>query len=85
MAGKKQDVNLTESLAELNAIVGWFDEQENVDVEQGLEKVREAAKLIKDSKTRLAQIENEFKEIEKEMGKGGSDDTEDIDPDEINF
>lgn len=73
MAGKKQDVNLTESLAELNAIVGWFDEQENVDVEQGLEKVREAAKLIKDSKTRLAQIENEFKEIEKEMG---STDTE---------
>ncbi len=68
MAGKKQDVNLTESLAELNAIVGWFDEQENVDVEQGLEKVSEAAKLIKDSKTRLAQIENEFKEIEKEMG-----------------
>ncbi len=68
MAGKKQDVNLTESLAELNSIVEWFDEQENVDVEQGLEKVREAAKLIKDSKTRLAQIENEFKEIEKEMG-----------------
>lgn len=76
MAGKKQDVNLTESLAELNSIVEWFDEQENVDVEQGLEKVREAAKLIKDSKTRLAQIENEFKEIEKEMGStdaGGED------------
>ena len=73
MAGKKQDVNLTESLAELNAIVGWFDEQENVDVEQGLEKVREAAKLIKDSKTRLAQIENEFKEIEKEMSSTDSE------------
>ncbi len=85
MAGKKQDVNLTESLAELNSIVGWFDEQENVDVEQGLEKVREAAKLIKNSKARLAQIENEFKEIEKEMGKSNSDDPEDIDPDEINF
>jgi exonuclease VII small subunit len=76
MAGKKQDVNLTESLAALNAIVGWFDEQENVDVEQGLEKVREAAKLIKDSKTRLAQIENEFTEIEREMGStdGGDED-----------
>lgn len=68
MAGKKQDINLTESLADLNAIVGWFDEQEDVDVEQGLVKVREAAKLIKDSKTRLSKIENEFKEIEKEMG-----------------
>jgi exonuclease VII small subunit len=78
MAGKKQDVNLTESLAELNAIVEWFDEQENVDVEQGLEKVREAAKLIKDSKTRLAQIENEFKEIEKEMGSTDAGDEDEL-------
>ncbi len=68
MVAKKQETNLTQSLTELNKIVSWFDEQENVDVEQGLEKVRAAATLIKDSKTRLAQIENEFKEIEKEMG-----------------
>ncbi len=67
MANKKQDINLTESLTELQSIVGWFDAQENVDVEAGLEKVRVAAKLIKDSKTRLAQIENEFREIEKDM------------------
>jgi exonuclease VII small subunit len=78
MAGKKQDVNLTESLAELNSIVEWFDEQENVDVEQGLEKVRDAAKLIKDSKTRLAQIENEFKEIEKEMGSTDAGDEDEL-------
>jgi exonuclease VII small subunit len=78
MAGKKQDVNLTESLVELNAIVEWFDEQENVDVELGLEKVREAAKLIKDSKTRLAQIENEFKEIEKEMGSTDAGDEDEL-------
>lgn len=68
MVAKKQETNLTQSLSELNKIVSWFDEQENVDVEQGLEKVRAAATLIKESKTRLAQIENEFKEIEKEMG-----------------
>ena len=65
MVAKKQEINLTKSLSELNAIVSWFDTQENVDVEQGLEKVRAAATLIKESKTRLAQIENEFKEIEK--------------------
>jgi hypothetical protein len=74
MVAKKQDVNLTHSLIELNAIVGWFDTQENVDVEQGLENVREAAKIIKASKTRLSQIENEFKEIEKEMGSTTSED-----------
>lgn len=74
MVAKKQEINLTKSLTELTAIVSWFDEQENVDVEQGLEKVRLAATLIKESKTRLAQIENEFKEIEKEMGATGDED-----------
>ncbi len=69
MAAKKAEGNLTTSLKELNAIVTWFDEQEQVDVEQGLLKVKAAAMLIKDSKARLAQIENEFKEIEKEMGE----------------
>ncbi len=71
MATKKTEVNLTESLAELNEIVAWFGAQDEVDVEQGLEKVRAAATLIKGSKARLAQIENEFTEIEKEMGAGG--------------
>ena len=74
MVAKKQEINLTQSLTELNKIVSWFDEQENVDVEQGLDKVRAAAKIIKESKTRLAQIENEFKEIEKEMGSTRGED-----------
>lgn len=63
-------VNLTQSLQELEGIVEWFDDQEEVDVEQGLTKVKAAAKLIKDSKSRLAAIENEFAEIEKEIGEG---------------
>ena len=74
---KKDEINLTKSLGELNAIVTWFDEQEDVDVEAGLEKVREAAKLIKGSKTRLAEIENEFKEIEKEIGEDILSESED--------
>ncbi len=75
MVAKKQETNLTQSLVELNQIVSWFDEQEHVDVEQGLDKVRAAAQIIKESKTRLAQIENEFKEIEKEMGAHDDEDT----------
>jgi exonuclease VII small subunit len=59
--------NLTKNLEQLNEIVDWFEQQENVDVEAGLEKVREAAQLIKSSKGRLAEIENEFKEIEKDI------------------
>jgi hypothetical protein len=72
MANKQEKVNLTDSLERLNEIVGWFEHQENVDVEAGLEKVREAASLIKSSKSRLAEIENEFKEIEKEIGEDSS-------------
>lgn len=62
--------NLTKSLTELEEIVNWFDEQGEVDVEQGLTKVKAAAVLIKDSKARLAEIENEFQAIEKEINDG---------------
>ena len=68
MATKSDKVNLTKSLAELGDIVSWFENQSNVDVEVGLEKVRAAAVLITASKTRLSEIENEFREIEKEIG-----------------
>jgi exonuclease VII small subunit len=63
-------VNLTKSLKELEEIADWFDNQEAVDVEEGLTKVKQAAKLIKNSKARLKEIENEFQEIEKEISDG---------------
>lgn len=69
--------NLTDSLGELEEIVTWFEEQDEIDVEQGLTKVKAAAALIKDSKARLAEIENEFQAIEKEINDG-----EDIEVDE---
>ena len=68
MATKSDTVNLTKSLAELGDIVSWFENQSNVDVEVGLEKVRATAALITASKTRLSEIENEFRELEKEIG-----------------
>lgn len=67
MAKNTGKTNLTDSLKKLNSIVEWFEEQEDVDVEAGLEKVREAADLIKKSKTRLKEVENEFREIEKDI------------------
>ena len=54
----------------LEAIAGileWFDAQEELDVEQALEKIKTAGELIKASKKRLGQIENEFKEIKNEI------------------
>ena len=68
MADKK--FNLKESISKLNEIVDWFENQEEVDVEAGLEKVKEGAKLVKDCKTRLAEVQNEFEKIRKEVKKG---------------
>ena len=62
-----QKTNLNETLKKLKEIVLWFESQSEPDVEKGLELVREGAELIKVSRERLSQIENEFKEIKKEI------------------
>jgi exonuclease VII small subunit len=72
MADKK--INLSANLQKLSEIANWFDQQEEVDVEEGLQKVKDAAVLIKESRNRLKEIENEFQEIKKEI------DQEDEDP-----
>ena len=59
--------NLKNNLKQLESISAWFDVQEEIDVEEGLNKVKEAVVLIKESKARLKQIENEFEEIKKEI------------------
>ncbi|HXV26535.1 MAG TPA: exodeoxyribonuclease VII small subunit [Candidatus Paceibacterota bacterium] len=59
--------DIAKSLRELERIVAWFDEQEQVDVQQGLEKVREGAVLVKELRTRLKEVENEFNEVKKEL------------------
>lgn len=72
MAKQKDEskgISLSQNLQELTEIATWFDSQQEVDVEQGLEKVRTAAALIKQSKKRLAEIQNEFEEIKKEISE----------------
>ena len=60
-----EKTNLNETLKKLSQIVDWFDSQSELDVEKGLEYVKEGATLIKSSRERLTEIENEFKEIKK--------------------
>jgi len=62
-------VNLSESLKKVQEIIHWFDNQEEVDVEKGLEKIKEGTVLIKESRTRLKEIENEFEVVKKELEK----------------
>lgn len=61
--------NLTDALKKLEEINDWFEGQDEVDVEQGLEKVKEGVKLVKASQSRLQEIQNEFEEIKKDMVK----------------
>lgn len=61
--------NLGESLKKIQGIIAWFDDQEEVDVEKGLEKIKEGTELIKASRTRLKEIENEFEIVKKELEK----------------
>ena len=65
--GKDKGKDLGKNLAELSAIADWFDEQEEVDIEAGLKQVKKAATLIKASKKRLRQVENDFTEIKREI------------------
>ena len=56
-----------ESIKKLKEIVEWFENQEEVDIELGLEKVKEGASLIKESKQQLKDIENEFEKVKNEL------------------
>ncbi|MFA6995241.1 MAG: hypothetical protein WC249_02395 [Patescibacteria group bacterium] len=66
---KEKKENLTDSLKALGEIVSWFEGQEEVDLEIGLEKIKEGAALVKSSKQRLLEIENEFNLIQKDIEK----------------
>lgn len=64
---------LKDSLKKLKDIVDWFDKQDEVDVEIGLEKVKEGVVFIKESRKQLKELENEFEKIKFDIG-GESDD-----------
>lgn len=66
MTTKKKET-ISDSLEQLERIVQWLDEQERVDVEEGLKKVREGAALVKELRSRLKEVENEFAEVKKEL------------------
>ena len=68
--------NLNDNLKKLSEINEWFESQEEVDIEEGLKKVKKAVELIKVSKKRLKAVENEFEEIKKEIDIEDNNDDE---------
>ncbi len=59
--------NLKSNLKKLSLIAEWFENQEEVDVEEGLKKVKEAVTIFKETKKQFSDIENQFEEIKKEI------------------
>lgn len=59
--------DLNAAITELRAIASWFESQEEVDVELGLEKIKAGAVLIKECRARLKTLENSFEEVRKEL------------------
>jgi len=75
---KENSENLNKNLSRLVEITEWFNNQDEIDVEEGLKKVKEAAGLIRSSKSRLREIENEFEEIKKEIEKEESENDDNL-------
>ncbi len=60
-------INLGEAIKELRLISEWFENQEEVDVEVGLVKIKNGAILVKACRNRLKELENSFEEVRKEL------------------
>jgi hypothetical protein len=58
---------LSNVLKKVQGIIDWFEAQEEVDIEKGLEKVKEGAQLLKVSRKRLKELENEFEVVKREL------------------
>lgn len=78
--------NLNSNLKRLSEITEWLENQEEINVEEGLKKVKKAVGLIKASKERLKAIENEFKTIKKAIDlEDDKEDTDEPDPQNVPF
>lgn len=67
MMKKDDKETISQSLTKLEKIIEWFDEQSEVQVEEGLTRVRAGAVLIKDLRGRLKEVENEFQELKRDL------------------
>ncbi len=66
-----QGFHFQEALKELEKINNWF-QQEDIDLEEGLEKLKAGKDLITQCQKRLQEVENEFIEIQGEMNESFS-------------
>jgi exodeoxyribonuclease VII small subunit len=66
MSKKQAKFNFNQALLELEEINRWF-QQEDIDLEEGLKKLKSGKELIAKCRSRLKEVENEFVEIQDDM------------------
>ena len=64
---EKEEFNIKGALKRLEEIINWFEGREEIDIEAGLEKVKEGAALIKKRRKGLKKVENEFEKVKREL------------------
>lgn len=62
----KKQFDFASAMKELEEINTWFQDQD-IDLDQGLEKLRKAKELIAQCRDRLKNVENEFVKIKDEF------------------
>jgi len=63
----EKKIDLSKNLKKLEEISFWFENQKELNIEEGLKKVKTALILVKESKKELQNVKNEFEEIEKDF------------------
>lgn len=61
---KKSNANVGELMAELEAIVQWF-ESADIDLNEGLAKFERGSEIVKELKNNLDDVENKVEKIQK--------------------
>lgn len=64
--GKEKDFDFKKSFDELEEINRWFSGSD-IDLNKALEQYRRGGHIIKEIKTHLKEVENEFKEIKDDL------------------
>jgi len=68
MVDKKDKVSFKKAIEELEEINEWFSRDE-IDLEEGLIRLKRGKELILACQKRLAEVETEFVDIKEELGE----------------
>ena len=72
MADDPKNFDFTASIKELEEINSWF-QNDDLNLDEGLQKLKLGNELIKKCRGRLQQVENEFVKIKQEFADDGAD------------